>query len=228
MPNTDLEIKNIQFKRGKKAVLEEKLVAGNLGVPKDGEPIYETNTRSLKIGDGHTSYKDLPYFGGKSDSGNVSLDIPNFIIQDPLTSQILLYDAEQQAWVNKDLADSESIIYLAERGLTIKGYDKAEQGYMLVKDQTEGLAWVKPLETAQLNNAVASAETHAATAGTYAQQAGGAAIRAETAEGNANRINEQTMTWVNNKFWWGTADEYNAEIAENGLNPGTFYFIKNN
>jgi hypothetical protein len=36
------------------------------------------------------------------------------------------------------------------------------------------------------------------------------------------------MSWVNNKFWWGTAEEYNAEIAKNGLNPETFYFIKSN
>jgi hypothetical protein len=66
------------------------------------------------------------------------------------------------------------------------------------------------------------------TAGEYSQQAGSAAIRAENAEGNAKTINNQTMAWVNNKFWWGTAEEYNAEIAENGLNPGTFYFIKSN
>jgi hypothetical protein len=35
----------------------------------------------------------------------------------------------------------------------------------------------------------------------YSQQAGNAAIKAETAEGNAKTINQQTMTWVNNKFW---------------------------
>lgn len=224
MPNTDLEIKNIQFKRGKKAILEAKLVPELLGVPNDGEPIYETDTRKLKIGDGITAYRELPYFGGNA----ADLDLPTFIIQDPLTNQILLYDAEQQAWINKDLADSESIIYLAERGLTIKGYDTAEQGHMLVKDQTQGLAWVKPLSTTQLNSAVASAELHATAAGNYEQQAGAAAVRAETAELNAGKINQQTMTWVNEKFWWGTAEEYNNEISENGLNPGTFYFIKDN
>ena len=224
MPNTDLEIKNIQFKRGKKAVLEEKLTPEKLGVPKNGEPIYETDTRKLKIGDGTTSYKDLPYFG----ENGTAIDIPNFIIQDSLDdNQVLLYDAEQKAWINKNLADTESIIYLAARGLTIKGYDEAEQGYMLVKDQTKGLVWVKPLGTDQLNSAVSVAESHASTAGDYAQQAGNAAIRAEKAEGNAKTINNQTMSFVNEKFWWGTADEYNAEIAENGLNPETFYFIKN-
>jgi hypothetical protein len=37
-------------------------------------------------------------------------------------------------------------------------------------------------------------------AGEYSQQAGSAAIRAETAEGNAKTINNQTMSFVNNKF----------------------------
>lgn len=218
MLTTELEIKDIQFKRGKKAVLEDKLVENKLGVPKAGEPIYETDTGKLKIGDGKTAYIDLTYF----------VDVPKFIIQDPLSNQVLFYDETLQAWVNKDLADKESIIYLAERGLTIKGYETAEQGYMLVKDQTEGLTWVKPLETSQLNSAIAAAESHATTASTYAQQAGAAAIKAETAEGTANRINQQTMSWVNDKFWWGNAEEYNSEISEHGLNPGTFYFIKNN
>lgn len=221
MPNIDLEIKNIQFKRGKKAVLEAKLVEGVLGVPTSGEPIYETDTKKLKIGDGSTSYRDLSYFGDNA----AGLDLPTFIIQDPLTNQILLYDAEQQAWINKDLADAESIIYLAERGLTIKGYDTAEQGYMLVKDQVQGLAWVKPIDTTQLNESVAAAEAAKTEANRLATAAGTSAANALQSEGNADRINKQTMQWVNDKFWWGSVEEYNTHIQENGLNPGTFYFI---
>lgn len=224
MTKEELRIKTIQFKRGLKASLEAKLTADGLGVPLAGEPIFETDTGKLKIGDGKTAYVDLPYLQGSS----VDNDLPNFIIQDPLSNQVLLYDEETQSWVNKNLADRESIIYLAERGLTIKGYDEANQGYMLVKDQEKGLTWVKPLSTDQLNSAVASAEGHMTKAGEYSQQAGNAAIKAETHEGNAKTINNQTMAWVNEKFWWGTAEEYNAEIAENGLNPGTFYFIKTN
>ena len=63
MSNIDLEIKDIQFKRGTKAALEAKLVEENLGVPKAGEPIYETDTGKIKIGDGKTSYAELSYFG---------------------------------------------------------------------------------------------------------------------------------------------------------------------
>jgi hypothetical protein len=31
------------------------------------------------------------------------------------------------------------------------------------------------------------------------------------------------MNWVNNKFWWGTVEEYNALTS---IDPGVFYFIK--
>ena len=215
MPNMELEIKDIQFKRGKKTVLEEKLVADYLGVPKDGEPVFESDTGKLKIGDGITSYKELPYFGDP--------DIPTFIIQDPLSGQVLLYDEVLQAWVNKDLADTESIIYLAERGLTIKGYENAKQGYMLVKDTTEGLTWIPPLTDEQLQQHVADAEAAKNKAAISATNAGNSAVDAEVAAGQAQRINDQTMNYVNNKFWWGSVQEYNALES---INPGTFYFIK--
>ena len=213
MLTTELEIKDIQFKRGKKAVLEDKLVETKLGVPKNGEPVYETDTGKLKIGDGKTAYIDLKYFA----------DVPNFVIQDPLSNQILLYDETLQAWVNKDLADKESIIYLADRGLTIKGYDEAKQGYMLVKDATEGLTWIAPLSGEQLQQQVAAAESAKNKAAVSATEAGSSAVIAETAAGQAQRINDQTMNYVNNKFWWGTVEEYNALEF---INPGTFYFIK--
>lgn len=217
MANSNIEIKTIQFKRGTKSILEAKLTSTSLGVPLAGEPIFETDTGKLKIGDGKAAYIDLPYISGTVDN------IPNFIIQDPLSNQVLLYDSTLQSWVNKDLADKESIIYLAERGLTIKGYDEAGQGYMLVKDATEGLAWVKPLSDTQLQQAVSSADAAKNQASVYATQAGNSAVAAATSEGNAYRINQQTMNWVNNKFWWGTVEEYNALTS---IDPGVFYFIK--
>ncbi len=213
MLNTELEIKDIQFKRGKKAVLEDKLVENKLGVPKNGEPIYETDTGKLKLGDGKTAYIDLEYYA----------DTPKFIIQDPLSNQILLYDETLRAWVNKDLADTESIIYLAERGLTIKGYDEAKQGYMLVKDSTEGLTWIPPVSGEQLQQQVAAAEASKNRAAESATAAGNSAVTAEYAAGQAQRINDQTMNYVNNKFWWGSVEDYNALSS---ISPGTFYFIK--
>ena len=219
MTKNNVEIKTIQFKRGLKAVLESKLTQSALGIPLAGEPIFETDTGKLKIGDGIRPYVDLPYISGTAEG------IPNFIIQDPLSNQVLLYDEDSKSWVNKDLADKESIIYLAERGLTIKGYDEAGQGYMLVKDREKGLTWVKPLDNTQLNNAVSSAESAMHLANSYSVQASNSALAAEKSAGNADRINQQTMNWVNEKFWWGSLEKYNQHISENGLNPGTFYFI---
>lgn len=216
------EIKTIQFKRGKKAVLEARLIAEDLGVPKVSEPIHEYDTGNLKIGDGVTPYKDLPYFGGSGEDSR-------FVIQDPLSGQVLLYDEELGKWVNKDLADEESIIYLAARGLTIKGYEAAKQGQMLVKDTEVGLTWIDPPTISDINtmNSIAAraetAETGALNARTEAITA---ATNADKAAQTAERINQQTMNWVNNKFWWGSAAEYKAEITENGLNPEAFYFIK--
>ena len=56
----------------------------------------------------------------------------------------------------------------------------------------------------------------------YATQAGNHAVVANDAAGTAKRINEQTMNYVNDKFWWGSVEEYNALES---INPGTFYFI---
>lgn len=219
MTEQDVKIKTIQFKRGLKASLEAKLTAEVLGIPFAGEPIFEMDTGKLKIGDGINNYKDLPYLQWSS----VDENLPNFIIQDPLSNQVLLYDETLQAWVNKDLADNQSIIYLTEHGLTIKGYDEAKQGYMLVKDETNGLTWVKPLDDIVLQQHVAAAESAKNQAAIYSTQAGNSAVAAETSAGQANRINQQTMNWVNNKFWWGTIDEYNALTT---IDPGTFYFVR--
>ena len=219
MTEKDVKIKTIQFKRGLKDSLEAKLTAEVLGIPLAGEPIFEMDTGKLKIGDGLHSYKDLPYLQGSS----VDENLPNFIIQDPLSNQVLLYDEERQAWINKDLADKESIIYLDARGLTIKGYDEAQQGYMLVKDETKGLTWVKPLDDTLLQQQVAAAESAKNQAAVYSTQAGNAAVEANTSAQTAHRINEQTMNLVNSKFWWGDIEEYNALTS---IDPGTFYFIK--
>lgn len=44
----------------------EALAAQGESIPKKGEPVYETDTRKLKIGDGATKLADLKYFGGDS------------------------------------------------------------------------------------------------------------------------------------------------------------------
>lgn len=44
----------------------EALAAQGTAIPKAGEPVYESDTRKLKIGDGVTALSDLKYFGGDS------------------------------------------------------------------------------------------------------------------------------------------------------------------
>lgn len=63
-------IKSIQFKRGTKAALICRLVAEDK--PLRGEPIWETDTNKLKIGDGVNDYADLPYITG---DGSTSSDL---------------------------------------------------------------------------------------------------------------------------------------------------------
>ena len=123
-----------------------------------------------------------------------------------------------------NLADNQSTIYLTDdEHLSIKGYDDAKQGQMLVKDLEEGLTWVNPVDTTQLNKAVADAQAAASESANQAVQSGNHAIEADTSAKLAERINQQTMNFVNGKFWWGTETEYNLldEIEE-----GTFYFVQ--
>lgn len=53
------QISSVQFKRGKRLNLERSL--RGLNRPLAGEPVFETDTFALKIGDGIHDYIDLPY-----------------------------------------------------------------------------------------------------------------------------------------------------------------------
>lgn len=209
------ELKSIQFKRGAQAALTTNLVGTNK--LKDGEPAFEKDTGKLKIGNGVNDYADLPYIGG----GGGGQD-DRFVIHDPVAGQVLLYDDVSGKWVNKDLADENAIIYLAQHGLTLKGYAQASQGQMLVKDQTDGLAWIDPVDVSTLQAYLSACEQAAQRAGNYSTSAGNSASQADASATAADLINRRTMEYVNNKFWWGTVDEYNALES---LNPGTFYFV---
>lgn len=145
MPET-IKITNIQFKRGTKEKLEARLVATDLGIPKDGEPIFETDTGKLKIGDGVKPYVELDYLAGGGED-------TRFVITDPQDGQVLVYDVDIEAWVNVPAAEIPSLH-----------------------------------EAIQM-------------AGNYATQAGNAAIAAEKSKVEAAKINEQTMKYVNEKFW---------------------------
>ena len=189
----------IQFRRGTSTEWSEVNP-----ILREGEPGFEVDQLRLKIGNGTTPYNDLPYVGGGL------IDFPVYI-EDPIDGQVLLYNAETQQWTNYQLADAESIIFLTDKGLSLKGYDEATQGQMLVKDINEGLAWVNPVSDQSLQEATAAAQNSATQAGNSAIQAGnfaGEAIQAAAA--------------VERKFWYGTMEEYNALET---INHNTIYVI---
>jgi len=105
----------IQFKRGTKEKLEQRLVPGDLGVPAKGEPIWETDTNKLKIGDGITSYINLDYFGGDVDDhlvleGYYSLEDDKFYdkpLDDPDKQRL----PEWSSKLYKDLDTGNSYYY---------------------------------------------------------------------------------------------------------------------
>lgn len=169
-----------------------------------GEPAYSLDVGRVKIGDGEKHWSEIEYLsGGGHDE--------SFYIEDPVDGQILLYNADTERWQNYKLADENSIIYLDDNGLSLKGYEEAHQGQMLVKDDTEGITWVDPVSDQSLWNAVHEAEESATRAGNSAVVAGnyaGQAIQAQVA--------------VEEKFWYGTMDEYN-ELES--INPSTIYII---
>ena len=72
---------------------------------------------------------------------------------------------------------------------------------MLVKDDTEGLSWQNVVTDAELRNYVQEAADSSKRASDYATTAGNEAVRATQAASTAGRINEQTMNYVNEKFW---------------------------
>ena len=112
--------------------------------------------------------------------------------------------------------DGLSLILNPEEKITLKGYEEAKQGQMLVKDATQGLAWVDPLKETTLNSMVASAEKAAQTANNYATAAGNNAIAADLSAKNAARALEIIQHDI---FWFGSIDEYNAlpEITEDKI-----------
>lgn len=98
-----------------------------------------------------------------------------------------------------------------ENKISIKGFKDANQGQMLVKDQTEGVVWIDPLSDTSLQSAVNAASNSADRASQSAVAAGNFAADAIQAASKAD-----------NKFWYGTMEEYNALET---VSKSTIYII---
>ena len=82
---------------------------------------------------------------------------------------------------------------------------------MPTKDETEGIVWVNPVDDSELQQAVTDAKE-------YANQASNASIISGNYAADALIAKEV----VENKFWYGTIEEYNALET---INNSTIYII---
>jgi len=211
-----MKIEVIQIKRGNRSALITFLSGDNK--PKEGEPIFEMDTKKLKIGDGIHNYEDLDYVAG----GGIE-------IEDALDGQILIYNETTDQWEAKALADGQSIEY-GEDGLRIAGFTgEASQNGLFPMANNGGLSWQRTLDQTALNNAISTAQAQADRAAQEATNARGAATAAATNEANTAAMVEQTAALYGSKFWYGTFAEYQSDVINAGkLNEGTIYFISDN
>lgn len=106
---------------------------------------------------------------------------------------------------------NSNVLEIKNNEVSIKGFEEATQGQMLVKDQAEGAVWINPISDASLQNAVNNASNSAGQASQSAITAGNFAAEAI-----------QAASQIENKFWYGTINEYNDLET---VNKSTIYII---
>jgi hypothetical protein len=128
--------------------------------------------------------------------------------------------------VARDLADGQSIEF-GQNGLRIAGFtgDVSQNGRVPMANNG-AVTWQSPVNQADLNAAIESAQHFADTAEQHSiaaqQAAGNAVINAE----NTALFAEQTAELYGKKFWYGTMNEYMTNVINAGkLTEGTVYFI---
>ena len=207
-----MRIEVIQLKRGNKATLETVLRGERK--PADGEPIFEIDTGKLKFGDGQRDYVDLEYFR----TGDVE-------IAGSLDGQILIYNEALDKWEPKAFADDKSIEY-SDDGLKIVGFGPDKQGAGPIVNEGR-IIWKQAITDETLDAKVAIANEAAYRAGQSEANALRDAGLAKQYAGQAEQFRDITAQLLNDKFWFGTRDEYETEIiGQNQLKEGTIYFIR--
>ena len=193
-----------------------------LSIEEGGEPLEPQKSVLYCLGADSVSFPTNALFRWDGESyipvvaGGSDIDIE---VEDPAAQDVLLYDAETEVWKNYKLVDDNSLIYLNENGgLSIKHYEDARQGQMLVKDEREGLFWVDPVSDESLQRATEQAEASARQAGTSAVHAGNYATDSLQSAMRA----EDAVEAVERKFWYGTMAQYNALEV---IYPTTIYVI---
>ena len=207
-----MRIEVVQLKRGNRAALEAVLRGERK--PADGEPIFEIDTGKLKFGDGQHNYVDLEYFR----TGDVE-------IAGSLDGQILIYNESLDKWEPKAFADDKSIEY-SDDGLKIVGFGPDKQGAGPIVNEGR-IIWKQAITDETLDAKVAIANEAAYRAGQSEANALRDAGLAKQYAGQAEQFRDITAQLLNEKFWFGTRDEYETEIiGQNKLKEGTIYFIR--
>ena len=207
-----MRIEVVQLKRGNRAALEAVLRGERK--PADGEPIFEIDTGKLKFGDGQHNYVDLEYFR----TGDVE-------IAGSLDGQILIYNESLDKWEPKAFADDKSIEY-SDDGLKIVGFGPDKQGAGPIVNEGR-IIWKQAITDETLDAKVAIANEAAYRAGQSEANALRDAGLAKQYAGQAEQFRDITAQLLNDKFWFGTRDEYETEIiGQNKLREGTIYVIR--
>jgi hypothetical protein len=95
----------IQLRRGTSLYWASIDVAPGYFKPRNGEPIYETDTGKVKIGDGNTRYINLDYL---ADTANLNInDLSDVTIASPQNDQGIIY--EGGVWKNKTVIAAASV-----------------------------------------------------------------------------------------------------------------------
>ena len=207
-----MRIEVVQLKRGNRAALEAVLRGERK--PADGEPIFEIDTGKLKFGDGQRDYIDLEYFR----TGDVE-------IAGSLDGPILIYNESLDKWEPKAFTDDKSIEY-SDDGLKIVGFGPDKQGAGPIVNEGR-IIWKQAITDETLDAKVAIANEAAYRAGQSEANALRDAGLAKQYAGQAEQFRDITAQLLNDKFWFGTRDEYETEIiGQNKLKEGTIYFIR--
>ena len=207
-----MRIEVVQLKRGNRAALEAVLRGERK--PADGEPIFEIDTGKLKFGDGQHNYVDLEYFR----TGDVE-------IAGSLDGQILIYNESLDKWEPKAFADDKSVEY-SDDGLKIVGFGPDKQGAGPIVNEGR-IIWKQAITDETLDTKVAIANEAAYRAGQSEANALRDAGLAKQYAGQAEQFRDITAQLLNEKFWFGTRDEYETEIiGQHQLKEGTIYFIR--
>ena len=207
-----MRIEVVQLKRGNRAALEAVLRGERK--PADGEPIFEIDTGKLKFGDGQHNYVDLEYFR----TGDVE-------IAGSLDGQILIYNEALDKWEPKAFTDDKSIEY-SDDGLKIVGFGPDKQGAGPIVNEGR-IIWKQAITDETLDAKVVIANEAAYRAGQSEANALRDAGLAKQYAGQAEQFRDIIAQLLNDKFWFGTRDEYETEIiGQNKLKEGTIYFIR--